>query len=698
LAVSLLLALAFSACSTDSPTAPQQPQTQVPTSSPAATAWNIQVTITPDRVEISGVPVDVLVSVLALQASNGQPPPDGAAIVLTTTFGSFVTTGAGGVEVLARSLVANTVNGRVSAFLRFDGQATGTAVVQAQLEQSFAQGVVEVASPPPPPAPVPPPPFFISEVQPDAGEPTGGQVRILGSGFDPPFRVLFGANPAVVRSHSDSSLTVDVPPVTLEPGQTLTVPVTVTINFNDTDPEQPTQTDSLPNAFTYARGAGGGEILIPKIFSINPTSGPNEGGTEVVIRGEGFSDEVQVFFSSGSLVEVNLLQVSRDRLVIRTPAATGSNSINLNSIVDVRVLNADTGFEDVLAGGFQYGDGQGGASVQITSAGPTEGPYTGGDVVTIFGQGFEEPVAVEFGGAGQEKISVTGTEIIARSVRVQIEGCSEVSGPFRVTNIETGESAEALTWIYRVFDPIVNSITPSSVRTDENGNILPGEPTTVTIGGSQFDPPVAVEIDGRLAFNATLDPTGTLITAEIPPFVGDFDSEDCDDDGDGNSGRRLLPAAVDVRVENLPSECFIELTERFVYVPPATCIDDAGPPPPPSPPLITGVTPPSGSESGGTMVTISGQNFDTSVLVEIGGNLASAVTRVSSTTITATTPAFTGTFNTVACDDDMDGTAGTRIVSTTVPVVVTNLTTGLSDTRQAFTYDPDAAPPPCVGD
>jgi hypothetical protein len=57
------------------------------------------------------------------------------------------------------------------------------------------------------------------------------------------------------------------------------------------------------------------------------------------------------------------------------------------------------------------------------------------------------------------------------------------------------------------------------------------------------------------------------------------------------------------------------------------------------PPTVTGVSPSSGTNSGGTPVTITGTGFLGATGVTVGGATATAVTVVNSTTITCTTPA-----------------------------------------------------------
>ena len=59
-------------------------------------------------------------------------------------------------------------------------------------------------------------------------------------------------------------------------------------------------------------------------------------------------------------------------------------------------------------------------------------------------------------------------------------------------------------------------------------------------------------------------------------------------------------------------------------------------------PAVTGISPSSGSTAGGASVTVTGTNFDEALLASFG-NIAVGITVVNDTTITATSPAGTGT-------------------------------------------------------
>ena len=75
-------------------------------------------------------------------------------------------------------------------------------------------------------------------------------------------------------------------------------------------------------------------------------------------------------------------------------------------------------------------------------------------------------------------------------------------------------------------------------------------------------------------------------------------------------------------------------------------------------PTVTSVSPSSGSSGGATGVTITGTNFLSGATVSFGGNAATNVTVVSSTSITARTPTHaTGAVNVVVTNSD--GQSGT---------------------------------------
>ena len=554
----VLLAMGLGACDADSPTEPTR--TVNPPASPTGTVtgFAITVSVNPSTVVIGGT-TPVTVTVTARRTDNNQFVPNGSTAILSTTSGTLTSGAATGATIN----VVFGFNGTAQATLT---PPTQTTVVRAQIQQNTAQATIQVVAAPEEL------PLAISALVPNFGPPTGGtEVRIEGSGFSGPAQVTFGGLIAEILSLSSSVIRVRTPAVELGSGQNLVVGVTVNINVGQED----AASDTLASGFTYTRNAS---PLIPKIISLTPTSGPNEGGTQVTIFGEAFGDEVQVFFGAGSRVESELLDRSPSRLLVVTPPATGQNAGNQNSTVQVEVFDLRSGFSAVRPNAFQFGAG----AMFISSFEPPEGTYFGGTTATIFGSGFEAPVQVDFGSRRQQVVSVSGTEIVAQSIGpIEIANCARPSGPVSVVNIETNESFTSdLTFTYRPVEPRVGSVSPNSVVADvDSGAIIP-PPSETTITGSGFDrqnfPPevtfgstrspsvVITSLDGNpLHFG---NGVGDEMRVAIPDFLGSFPEEACTT-GDGVSGMRFTETRVDVTVTARDTGCFGVLTGSFTYIP-----------------------------------------------------------------------------------------------------------------------------------
>ena len=143
-------------------------------------------------------------------------------------------------------------------------------------------------------------------------------------------------------------------------------------------------------------------------------------------------------------------------------------------------------------------------------------------------------------------------------------------------------------------EPDVDSVSPASGPADGG--------TAVTISGTGFAAGATVTFGGTAASATVVG--STTINAVAPAHAS---------------------GAVNIVVTN-PDGQSSTLTNGFVYALAA-------------PPDVTGITPNSGPTAGGTSVTISGSAFVSGATVRIGGVLATNVSFVNSTSITATTPA-----------------------------------------------------------
>jgi hypothetical protein len=264
--------------------------------------------------------------------------------------------------------------------------------------------------------------------------------------------------------------------------------------------------------------------------------------------------------------------VTRTRIVAVTPSARGFGQDNVNQQVDILVKNLNSGFSTVAPGYFRYG-----SSVLITAMGPGSGSYLGGTHVTIFGQGFEAPVAVTLGGIGQVVLSVTGTEIIILTGRVPVPTCPAngviPATGVSVTNINTGASntASGLTFSYMVPLPVITAIT------DNNTGTSGGSPNdTATIFGINFASSVQVLFgDATNGSSAGIKSVGSdgrtiVITVPSPPPGFTFTTQTCQLTAGPppTFGVQNIPTPISVTVRNLDGTgCVSTLSNAFLLNP-----------------------------------------------------------------------------------------------------------------------------------
>ena len=245
-------------------------------------------------------------------------------------------------------------------------------------------------------------------------------------------------------------------------------------------------------------------VLTPKITTVSPASGPIDGGTRVVIYGEGFQAPVQVFFGAA---EVQPIQTLFNQITVIAPTArdaTADASGTGVGSVSVRVINIHSATQVTLLNAFRYVP-----KMVITAVGPTEGPASGGTRVRIDGSGFNDPVAVVIGGIAAQPISVNGTEIIAVTGAPVITSCSDIPGAVTVTNVDNGDSANGPNFTFRIPRPVVISATPTLV----------GQQTTIVVfNGAPGIPRLTINDIPLTITNETTDSSTGLTTfqATVP--------------------------------------------------------------------------------------------------------------------------------------------------------------------------------------
>ena len=430
----------------------------------------------------------------------------------------------------------------------------------------------------------------------------GQPVHITGGGFDQGATVFFGNVSAGNVVWMTGGYLMAYPPI-----GSGTVAVKV-VNPNG-------QSATAPTNFTYTGTATGGTSTGSVVItSVSP--GNVSAGASVTISGTGFI--VGATVSIGGYAATSVQVVASNLITAIAPA--GPTGV-------VSVIVSNPGGQSGVFPGLSYGGTTTtvGSQPTVSSVSPAVGSSAGGTVVSLNGAGFVAPATVTFGGVPATSVTMVSPYLITATTPPGAVGPVGVlvSSPSGAVGGMTSGFTYELAW------PRVTGVSPST------GALTGG--TTLTITGSGFAPGATVTIAGQPA--ATVSAVSpTQITVTTPP---------------GPSGNATI------LVTN-PGGAISGLASAFQY--------SANPQPqapPPSTVSINSVTPPIGPSGGGTAITIYGTGFVSGATVTISGISVSA-TVVSSTQITAVTPAVSGTG--------------------VVTVTVTNPTASTASLPSAFTY------------
>ncbi len=315
-------------------------------------------------------------------------------------------------------------------------------------------------------------------------------------------------------------------------------------------------------------------------IGLDPDRGSTDGGTGVTITGTGFLGADDVTFDGDS----------RPFTVVDDTTITTTTAAHAAGPVDVVVSNPDFASDPAV---FTFVP-----LPAITGLTPTFGPVAGGTSVTIAGSGFADASVVTFGGTDIPVGAHTDTSIVVSSP-------PHAAGPVDVTvTNSTGASAPQTFTYYGT--PVIGDGLGDIGLDPVNGPSTGG--TVVTITGSGFTGADSVTFDGTdVAFSVISDTEIEATTAAHPA------------------------GAVDVVVSN-PLESSDPATFTFYDAP---VIGDGGP-------GTDGLDPSQGPTAGGTVVTVTGENFvDGLTSVTIGTTVipAASVTVTSGTELEFTTPA-----------------------------------------------------------
>lgn len=447
----------------------------------------------------------------------------------------------------------------------------------------------------------------------------------------------------------------------------------------------------------------------PALFiqQVIPTFGPATGGNTVEIVGQGFQGTPRVSF--GGVVTQPATSVTATSIKVQAPPPETPVSPGSTLVVDVSVTLAPSGSDqaavsDTLPAAYTYTPGDSPVAPVITSVSPSQGQNSGGTVVTITGAAFDSDVVVSLG-MGSDANSFSGNQLSS----VDVSG-TDPTDSTKHTTIRFTTPAAVPAFLNQTLDILVRN--PSSglatvarsvftyIATDSVVDIQPREasytgkdPTTgnainvtitaqglAPISQSPLMPQIVVEFGGQFQTNCTPN------------------SSDCTVSQDGDKTTLELgvrPASV---TDCSPPSGAVMLTDQVTGEtstgPTFTYTAET--------PSLQSVTPSQGPAAGDstTGLTLSG-SFSTTeaTTVLVNGVVADILSGPTADSVVVAIPAFTGTFDQVAC-----GTNGMKNGDQKVDVEVLYPATGCNAVGSGvFTYQPaddtcvESTSPPLAG-
>lgn len=412
----------------------------------------------------------------------------------------------------------------------------------------------------------------VSAVSPATGSSTGGDtVTVTGTGFSTAgsTKIRFGdGNATDVTCSSTTACTVTTPAGAAGP-----------VEVSAQTPGGSTAA-SPAVTFTY--------LQAPTVSKVDPSSGPEVGGTSATITGTDFTTDGTTSVTFGGEPATDVTCASATTCTATAPAGTGTVDV----VVTTPIGHSGTG---ATADQYTYLP-----VPSVTSVSPSEGPLSGDIQVTVHGTGFTGATAVSFG-------STPGTDLSVLSdseLTVKAPASSAAAGVDVQVTTRGGTSpasdADTFTYTNR---PVVYSVTPAA------GPVAGGN--TVTVRGAGFGDAPAVTF-GSVAATDVQVVSDSELTAVVPAATA--------------SG------SVDVTVTSAAGTSTVTESDSYAFV---------------LAPTVTAVAPSSGPAAGGTTVTVTGTGFTGATKVEFGGRPAGSLHVDSDTQLTATSPSGSGTADVV---------------------------------------------------
>ena len=284
------------------------------------------------------------------------------------------------------------------------------------------------------------------------------------------------------------------------------------VNLALKPPDPGTISDVIVGGFTYHTP--------PSLTSLDRSSGPEAGGTEVTLTGSDFASGATVSF--GQLAATSVTFVSSTQLIAVTPSHDAGT-------VNVAVTNPDL-LSGTLVGAFTFG-----AAPRVDRVNPSTGPIEGGTLVAVSGANFQPGALVQFGEASSSAASVIDESNLIATSPAHVAGVVDLA----VTNPDGQSATLAAAFNYGNVPPVLRTLSPSS------GPLSGG--TQVTLSGDNFSPGATVSFGGANATNVTVSSATISATTPLHP-AGMVDVVVTNSDGQSAT----MPASYAYRSDAVP--------------------------------------------------------------------------------------------------------------------------------------------------
>ncbi len=155
----------------------------------------------------------------------------------------------------------------------------------------------------------------------------------------------------------------------------------------------------------------------PTVVSVNPSSGPTNGGTSITISGAGFTSGSAVTVGGANATAISF--VNSSTLIANSPAgAQGSADVTVNTVNGSGTLKL----------GFTYI-----GPPTLNRISPTSGPSTGGNIINVYGSSFTANTQITIGGIAATNVTLIDSTRMSATIPSGAIGATAgvtVSNPF----------------------------------------------------------------------------------------------------------------------------------------------------------------------------------------------------------------------------------------------------------------------------